>query len=388
MTDDGMCDRCIESLNAGHNYCVKCGRPTGLASGTRTAAPSDTAVAQDAAADTIPEAGAAPCSPAPIAPAVPAAGGSTFMDAVRIIGTGLLFICAVFLCVEIYGLFWTFFQTLPDVGSYPLPLIIIFPDPMVLFWMTGSLSAVYYLFLTASVLVSFFFVFYRSREGVVKGLFRNNLGAMDDTPLYSVATLFAATISFNLIFNLIVMLLGYSPTVPDFSGPPFWYEWWGFLNASVWEEVLCRVLMIGVPLMLIGLLMNKTGSWKRIFGHFDMDKFALLFIFISALLFSYAHVAGWDAFKMIPTFATGLALGYLFVKYGIYASIMMHFLIDYLLSITWISGGTLESEAAVGMFLMFIAVVGMIFMISYAVRGTKYVVKKMSEGQQPLQPFP
>jgi hypothetical protein len=31
-----------------------------------------------------------------------------------------------------------------------------------------------------------------------------------------------------------------------------------------------------------------------------------------------------------PTFLAGLALGYLFLKYGVYASVMLHFFIDYL----------------------------------------------------------
>ena len=50
----------------------------------------------------------------------------------------------------------------------------------------------------------------------------------------------------------------------------------------------------------------------------------------SSAMFGIAHSFNWDLYKVLPAFFAGLAMGYLFLKFGLYASIMFHFFTDYL----------------------------------------------------------
>ena len=47
-------------------------------------------------------------------------------------------------------------------------------------------------------------------------------------------------------------------------------------------------------------------------------------------MFGFAHSFNWDLYKVLPAFLAGLAMGYLFLKFGLYAAIMFHFFTDYL----------------------------------------------------------
>jgi len=83
-------------------------------------------------------------------------------------------------------------------------------------------------------------------------------------------------------------------------------------NASVWEEIVSRVLLLGIPLLAIDYLFRECG----------------LALF-SAIMFGLAHVGGWDFYKLIPSTVAGLFLAYMFMKHGLYASIMLHFAVDF-----------------------------------------------------------
>lgn len=108
-----------------------------------------------------------------------------------------------------------------------------------------------------------------------------------------------------------------------------------------------------------------------------MNNTAVFFIIVSAAIFSYAHLDGWDAFKLAPTFVTGLALGYLFVKYGVHASIMLHFLIDYLTAPSWVLGNDLGDELA-NLFLFAVIFMGALLFVWYLQRSIRFVKERMS----------
>jgi hypothetical protein len=256
--------------------------------------------------------------------------------------------------------------------GYRLGILALVPSPVVLFYVGGILARFYFLFIAASVIVSFALLLYNSREGLARA-FKGRTDKLSEMPLYGVVTMFAMYISINLILVLIVTSLGHTPATledPDEE----WMLWYSLLNASVWEEVICRVLMIGFPLMLAGMALNKEGAWKRLFGRAEIDEFAVVFILCSSVVFSYGHLAGWDLFKLIPTFICGLALGYLFVRFGLYAAIMLHFLIDYSSSFVWVFGGQ-TAEVMVGLFILSVVVLGIPFIALYAKRGIGYIRK-------------
>ena len=61
-----------------------------------------------------------------------------------------------------------------------------------------------------------------------------------------------------------------------------------------------------------------------------MSRAALVLIVISSVIFGFGHLSGWGLWKVIPTLISGLAMGYLYVRFGVHASIVFHFIVDYM----------------------------------------------------------
>ena len=335
--DEPPCDNCKISSEAGYSYCTKCGRPLG---------------------------------PAPTAPDKK---DDTLHKLVNIVGIITLVACGAMLIFEMYALFWVFDDVLIGIDGYRLGIVFLIPVPVVPFYVGGIIAKFYYLFLVIAVVVSFILIMYNSREGIAR-IAEGKLDKLDEMPLFAVVTLFAVYISINVMLIFLVTSFGYDPATledPDEE----WMLWYSLLNASVWEEVVCRVLLIGLPLMLAGIAANAKGSWKRLFGGAEMDKFAVSLIIFSSVVFSLGHLSGWDLFKVIPTFVCGLALGYLFVKFGLYASIMLHFLVDFMSSVTWIFGSSAAGEMPTAAELMLV-----LFMLSVVVLGIPFIVRYAKHG--------
>jgi hypothetical protein len=308
-------------------------------------------------------------TPAPPAPTA-AEKDSTLTTVAKFAGLIAVVGCTAMLVFEIYAVFWTMEEIWYGMEGWRLGILFLVPFPVVPFYVAGVAAKFYYLFLVLATLVSFVLLMYNSREGIAR-VFKGKLDKLDDMPLYGVVTMFAMYISINLILVLIVLSFGYEPTVPD-DPAERWQLWYSLLNASVWEEVICRVLMIGVPLMIAGIMMNEKGSWKRLFGRSEMNRLSVILIIVSAAIFAYGHLDSWDLFKLVPVTVCGLALGYLFVRYGLYAAIMMHFLVDFMESFTWIYD-SIEADMMVGFFALGMVVLGLPFIVIYGKRGLEYL---------------
>lgn len=203
------------------------------------------------------------------------------------------------------------------------------------------------------------------------------------SPVYVIATLFCAVIGFNLLFNIIIVMLGYVPVTPE--PQPLWVNLYALANASVYEELIVRVLYIGLPLMAIGLATREGRPWWRylVGGGFEFGKKELFFLFFSSAMFSAGHIFNWDAFKLAPTFVAGLALGYLFLKYGLWASIMLHFFVDYLsIGVEATGNGGLESYIVLVTLASF--VIGLAYMIHYALKGIGTLTGKDLRLEKPI----
>ena len=371
--DDIPCDRCKVSSDAGHAFCTKCGKPvvrpppeTPAADGTEC---GGCRISSDAGHAFCTVCGK-PIVRAPI-PEPPKEDG--LRKLVSIVGVITVIACTAMLFFEIYAVFWTMEGILIGMEGYSIGIIFLAPFPVILFYVSGMVATFYYIFLVVAVIASFILLMLNSREGIAR-IFNGKLDKLDEMPLYAIVTMFAMYISINMILVLLVTSVGYDPAGledPDEE----WMLWFALLEASVWEEVLCRVLMIGLPLMIFGLYMKQTGSWKLLFGRSEINRFSVFFIILSAAIFAMAHFSGWDLFKVMPTFVCGLALGYLFVRYGLYASIMLHFLVDYMSSFVWVFGASpyadeiSTAELLLVLFMLSVVVLGIPFIVRYAKRG-------------------
>lgn len=218
----------------------------------------------------------------------------------------------------------------PQTATHSYPIYIIFPWLITVFRI-GSWELVgFYIFLAVSITASFFVMVNKSH------MLKKELDGVRPTeghsPLFVTATLMFAVLSFSVLFYMVLGLFGVHPTTIDLDNEPVWAQLLSFAGASVWEEVVSRMLLIGVPLLFIDLARRKFADPKHyvLGGGFNMGIWEISFLVFSAAMFALAHISLWDWYKVLPTFLSGLALGYLFLRYGIYASIMMHFFIDYL----------------------------------------------------------
>jgi beta propeller repeat protein len=126
----------------------------------------------------------------------------------------------------------------------------------------------------------------------------------------------------------------------------FWYadinlpqiSYYVGLRASVLEEIQFRVLLIGVVSLIIALITRtKDRGWFNYLwgGGFEMNFKNSTLVFVSALIFGYLHVSlygidpVWGAIRFFVGFSGGLAMGYLYLRYGVHASILLHFMVNF-----------------------------------------------------------
>ncbi len=151
------------------------------------------------------------------------------------------------------------------------------------------------------------------------------------TPLYTVGVMFGAMLALDVIIMGIQALFGSTVETPE--GMDTGRTALGllqFADAAVWEEVIARIVPIGVPMAVAALILKRRDAPKMLLGGFGMSKLAIVLIVISSFMFGFAHESGWGIAKILPTLASGFLFGYLYVKIGVHASIAMHFLTDYL----------------------------------------------------------
>lgn len=152
------------------------------------------------------------------------------------------------------------------------------------------------------------------------------------------AKLFFASIFFVYGYFLILEIFGISPSTPDFDSMPTEQLVYGVVNAAVNEELVSRVMLIGIPLFFmsvwnIGPRMvqyRKDGmlraKMRLLFGGgLPLNHVTITLIFLSSLAFATAHLYSWDLYKILPTMISGAFMGYLFVTRGLHMSIIFHF---------------------------------------------------------------
>ncbi|MFA5312910.1 MAG: CPBP family intramembrane glutamic endopeptidase [Methanomassiliicoccales archaeon] len=272
-----------------------------------------------------------------------------------------IFIEVVF---NIAALTWGTTIIFPNSG-YHFAIFIVTPYLVTLFEVTGWSFLIYFSFIFVAIVASFLWMTKKSWRP-----FRNELVGQSlkdgHSPLFAISTVFFAVLFFNIAFNLIIMALGIDPSSSGIGDGELWETMYSLANASVWEEIITRVMYIGAPLLLYDILRKDRKDLRRYFlgGGFELKGFALFLLFFSAGMFGAAHVFNWDLWKVFPTFVSGMGLGYLFLRYGLYASIMMHFFVDYLSIPTYVSDSD-AALAAVGLLTLVIIAAGFICFVYY-----------------------
>lgn len=240
--------------------------------------------------------------------------------------------------------------------------------------LTGWGFLLYYIFLAAAIAASFVWMLRKSAQPLKDEL--TGRSVKEHSPLFTIGTMFMAVLAFNVIFYALISSSGASPTSPDFESSELWGVIYGFANASVWEEVVTRILLLGVPLLLIDALRRSVSARARerklrqyiLGGGLEIGKVEAALLLFSSAMFGIAHVWNWDPWKIVPAFAAGLAFGYLFLKLGVYASIMLHFAFDFL-SIPLQVWPGLAQEMVLGLLSLLWMAVGVAFLVYYLAKA-------------------
>jgi hypothetical protein len=301
----------------------------------------------------------------------PGIGGRDLVMGVGAYGALALLLVMV---VNVAILIWGIGQVYPHM-DHTIGLFIITPYIVEFARLSGPLFFLYYVVLAAVITASFLWMLAKSVEPLGQELMIRQ-PKKGHSPIYTIGTVFMAVMAFNIIFYLLIESSGANPTSPT-TGAELWALLYNYAEASVWEEIVSRVLLIGVPLLLISLLLRPRNpetnprKWYQYLlgGGFTIGRKEAIFLVFSAIMFGTAHVFSWDIFKILPSAVAGLALGYLFLKVGLYASILLHFAFDYLSIPLDLAPDSVSLTVLLGLLIIVWIVIGIPYLVLYASKG-------------------
>jgi hypothetical protein len=299
----------------------------------------------------------------------------------------LSFIVVMAMTPEIQQWISTPVPSASDPATLVLPqeyIFIIIPWPLLLFSIEGPIFQAWHLLIFGILFCSFAYAKFdlirswlSTKEGAIKSL---SVPEKATSSLEGVAKLFMASISFSVLYFIFLRVIEVEMNSPDFeslSRPELIY---GLFAASVFEELISRVLLIGVPLLFIGLAMKWKNPLNKILGGgLGLTPMTFILIAFSATMFAFAHVGSWDLWKVPQVLVTGFALGWAFVRYGLHASILIHFTINLSYSALEIWPDHYILELALGLAILIWMVAGAYFLVHYAIELTM----KLAPGLRP-----
>jgi len=176
------------------------------------------------------------------------------------------------------------------------------------------------------------------------------------------------------------------------------------LNASyaaVVEELGIRLLGIGLPLAIAAAL--KAGEEKGLVflkGLFcppalsedirrALRPLVWLLVIATSLLFGFLHLLGWTVGKVPVATAAGLVLGICFVSYGLHASILIHWFMNYHIQVFGAWAYLTEdpgAAAACGLTFMLEMGVGVLSLIMFLVQGIRFYLSRQRAREEAEKP--
>lgn len=261
-------------------------------------------------------------------------------------------------------------------------LFIITPEVKEIVTITGLALVVFFLFLVAVITISFLLTIRRSATTIGREIAKGNPGR--HSIMLTIGGLFFAMLFLTTTYYLVIEAGGVEPSVPDYDDP-LWSQVYLFAMASVWEEVVARILLIGVPLMAFDIFLNKKRRLPAakyfLGGGFQFGYIEVGLVLFSAEMFALGHIEGWDFYKVIPSAIAGLCFGYLFLKFGFYAAVVFHFSFNFLRIPIEFFGES--SIMIVGLLTLLWLACGAMFFIYYSQKLGSFVSSELLRRSQP-----
>ena len=235
----------------------------------------------------------------------------------------------------------------------------------------------------------------------------------------AVGQVWMAVTFFQVAVIFVISLIGIEPTSPiNITPENAWVFLFDLANAGVYEELVFRLLLIGLPMAIGSAIVriievnrgaggNGTGSagryiagaWRYLFGGVlrresskEAHVAAWAFLFASSAIFGLAHAPGWGYWKVIPSMVAGLGFGYLFLRHGVGAGILAHFVNDYALSLSYEGIGGVGLEVVLTLLFLGLAIAGAGFLAWYAIDAWRHLSTLLARfrppTRAPVQPPP
>lgn len=328
-------------------------------------------------------------------------GSVTPFNMFKALTSGVCLLAILAYTLILFLSFLVFLYAIPLVGSHwpeleAIPFLII-PYPAGIAVLEGQAAAAYWGFISLVLLLSFYLVIYPERNEL-KETFIDSARMLrapsrsNDRTFFMVAQMFLAILFFDLVYYNIIEWGGATPDVPPFGERELWDNLYGFANASVWEEIVTRLLLIGAPLLVFKVLKSANdgsihdhahGGWRTLrrvtrilWGGFnDFSPIVVGLIVFSALMFGFAHAPGWDMWKVLPTAVSGLGFGYLYVKKGLHAAILLHFSFNYLDASWQFLPANFGVDMAILIILLMWVAVGLVYFVHYGAKVVRFFIE-------------
>lgn len=309
------------------------------------------------------------------------------MRTIHILGSfvwiGVLIVFLVLLAVISGYLFWGMGEVIPGIMGEEcvecgVVIYVLAPVPIGLFSFSDpGWFLLYYLGLVVAVVVSVLLAVGLDGKKLISDMVSSvrdgRLSLSTGTSWAMIAQLFCTYLFFSTAYLLLLSMFGVDTASPTTQSYPQWFLLFELLNASVYEEIATRLVFLGVPMFLIALGSGVRGRplLKELLGGSGrMKSYTWVLIIASATIFGIAHIPSWDVYKLAPTLFAGLILGYVYVKKGVWAAILFHFVVDYFAvsALVSLENGNMGMVMFLGLVLIVFLIAGFLFFIYYSMK--------------------
>lgn len=298
----------------------------------------------------------------------------SWRDIVRSISAVVMISFGVYLVACLATLLYGMDVVFPELETRSFTLHVVFIEVLPFITMNGPVLYGWYLFLVTAIMLSAIWVFLRSARGFVGELTMKS-EARNHSPFFDVCGLMFAVFFINTIIVLAMMAAG-GEVVDPIEEMETWELLLILANASVWEELVIRVLMIGLPLIAVDAAMRRglRRPHKYVLGGgISIGRAEVALVLMSSIIFGFGHLEGWGVWKVFPSGLAGVAFGYLYLRHGLAASILLHFSFDYLSMPLLVFDDSFAFTVVVGIGILLWIGLGLLFAIYFTIRLVEFL---------------
>ena len=246
------------------------------------------------------------------------------MDIIAIISSALV---ATLLLIEVASVLLgqgEVFQCISDGSTLNLNLVV--PVLVRACQLSGPVLDVYWVFILAMFLGSVCLLFWHSKKAMSSSK-ETGFARARDTPLYWIGLTFGSSTIVQIVIIILIFGSGSGINIPDLP-TDLGQSIMLYTNAGVWEEIVSRVLLMGVPMVAIAAIKHYRNPLGYLLGGFGINKTTIILILISTTFFAIGHVNGWGWNKVPLVLIGGVVMGWLYARFGLHACIVFHCLTD------------------------------------------------------------